>query len=246
MFKFLGGKIMVKLSARMKVPSDHLIQTRRKILNSTKTLLVNYGYKKTTIRKIAEDSGVLIGSIYYIFKNKEDIFQSMILAMVRNCIRKIEEHCPDESPAFRYAAVCALELKEMEAAPIIRDVYREGYDSAVIFEHMVHQFTMLAQHIFKDSCYETDDEIYYRNTLLIKGGMRACIGELYFEGKHDAAKSREALLDMALRLFGVPKEEREDVIARVVKQDKLWLEIANELANLPIEGGDDPDEEVGF
>lgn len=237
---------MVKVSARMKVSSEHLIKTRRKILNSTKSLLVHYGYKKTTIRKIAEDSGVLIGSIYYIFKNKEDIFQTMILAMVRNCIRKIEEHCPDESPAFRYAAVCTLELKEMEEAPIIRDVYREGYDSTVIFEHMVEQFTLLADHIFKGSSYETDMETYYQNTLLIKGGMRACIGELYFEEKHDAAKSRAALLDMALTLFHVPADERKDVITRVEAQEKLWLKIANELANLPIEGGDEPTELKGF
>lgn len=223
-----------------KLSSAHLIETRRKILNSTKTLLVNNGYKKTTIRKIAEDSGVLIGSIYYIFKNKEDIFQSMILAMVRNCIRKIEKQCPHESPAFRYAAVCALELKEMEAVPIIRDVYREGYDSTTTFEHMVTQFTLLAEHIFKGSPYETDRETYYQHTLLIKGGMRACIGELYFAKKHDAAKSRESLLQMALTLFGIPQAERDEVIKRVAENDGLWLKIANELATLPIEGGDEP------
>lgn len=163
----------------------------------------------------------------------------MILAMVRNCIRKIEEQCPEESPAFRYAAVCALELKEMEAAPIIRDVYREGYDSTSIFEHMVEQFVLLAEHIFKGSAYEADRETYYQNTLLIKGAMRACIGELYFTQKHDAAKSRASLLQMALSLFGVPKAERDEVVARVTQKDELWLKIANDLANLPIEGGDD-------
>lgn len=233
-------------SATVKVSSEHLMQTRRKILNSTKNLLVKNGYKRTTIRKIAEDSGVLIGSIYYIFKNKEDIFQSMILAMVRNCIRKIEQHCPDESPAFRYAAVCALELKYLEESPIIRDVYREGYDSTMVFEHMVNQYVLLAEHVFKGTRYETDWGTYYQHTLLIKGAMRACIGELYFEEPHDAAESRESLLDMALTLFGVPQAEREEVIARVAKQDELWLKIANELASQPIEEADEPAEFGSF
>ena len=43
-------------------------ETRQKILNTTKKLLRQNGYTKTTIRKIVEESGVLTGSIYYFFK----------------------------------------------------------------------------------------------------------------------------------------------------------------------------------
>lgn len=221
--------------ANLDVPSAHILEIRRKILNSAKSLLVKNGYKKTTIRKIADDSGVLIGSIYYIFKNKEDICQSMILAVGHSCIHKIEQHCPDESPAFRYAAVCALELKEMEAAPVIRDVYRAGYDSDSIFEGMVNQFARLAYHVFKGSPYEADEETYYQDALLIKGGMRACIAEMNFSQPHEPDRSRLSLLRMALTLFGVPEKEREETVARVIDKDALWLKIANELATQPIE-----------
>ena len=138
--------------------SQHIEDVRRRVLNSTKTLLVKHGYKRTTIRMIVEESGVLIGSIYYIFKNKEDIFQSLVLEMVQNGIAKIEARCPGASPIFLYAAVCEVELEEMEASPIIRDVYKEGYESKQVFEHMVNQFVLLAHHVFDDTTYEASDE----------------------------------------------------------------------------------------
>ena len=65
---------------QVEMSETHLLEVRRRILNVTKGLLVKYGYKKTTIRLIVQHSGVLIGSIYYIFRNKEEIFQSILMS----------------------------------------------------------------------------------------------------------------------------------------------------------------------
>ena len=212
----------------------HLQEVRRRILNATKELLVKYGYKKTTIRMIVQQSGILIGSIYYIFRNKEDIFRTIIMAMVRNAITKIDAHCGQESPAFRYAAACAIELRVEEAAPTIRDVYKEGYDSPQVFEHMVNQFVLLAHHVFDDTTYAASDEAYYQRSLLLKGAMHACISELYFETKRDHQKSRAQLLRLLMTLYHVPQAEAERTIREIAEKEAVWLEIANELATRPI------------
>ncbi|MCI7540804.1 MAG: TetR/AcrR family transcriptional regulator [Veillonellaceae bacterium] len=214
--------------------SQHIEDVRRRVLNSTKTLLVKHGYKRTTIRMIVEESGVLIGSIYYIFKNKEDIFQSLVLEMVQNGIAKIEARCPGASPIFLYAAVCEVELEEMEASPIIRDVYKEGYESKQVFEHMVNQFVLLAHHVFDDTTYAASDEAYYQRSLLLKGAMHACISELYFETKRDHQKSRAQLLRLLMTLYHVPQAEAERTIREIAEKEAVWLEIANELATRPI------------
>ena len=214
--------------------SQHIEDVRRRVLNSTKTLLVKHGYKRTTIRMIVEESGVLIGSIYYIFKNKEDIFQSLVLDMVQNGIAKIEARCPGASPIFLYAAVCEVELEEMEASPIIRDVYKEGYESKQVFEHMVNQFVLLAHHVFDDTTYAASDEAYYQRSLLLKGAMHACISELYFETKRDHQKSRAQLLRLLMTLYHVPQAEAERTIREIAEKEAVWLEIANELATRPI------------
>lgn len=214
--------------------SQHIEDVRRRVLNSTKTLLVKHGYKRTTIRMIVEESGVLIGSIYYIFKNKEDIFQSLVLEMVQNGIAKIEARCPGASPIFLYAAVCEVELEEMEASPIIRDVYKEGYESKEVFEHMVNQFVLFAHHVFDDTTYAASDEAYYQRSLLLKGAMHACISELYFETKRDHQKSRAQLLRLLMTLYHVPQAEAERTIREIAEKEAVWLEIANELATRPI------------
>lgn len=214
--------------------SQHIEDVRRRVLNSTKSLLVKHGYKRTTIRMIVEESGVLIGSIYYIFKNKEDIFQSLVLEMVQNGIAKIEARCPGASPIFLYAAVCEVELEEMEASPIIRDVYKEGYESKQVFEHMVNQFVLLAHHVFDDTTYAASDEAYYQRSLLLKGAMHACISELYFETKRDHQKSRAQLLRLLMTLYHVPQAEAERTIREIAEKEAVWLEIANELATRPI------------
>ena len=214
--------------------SQHIEDVRRRVLNSTKSLLVKHGYKRTTIRMIVEESGVLIGSSYYIFKNKEDIFQSLVLDMVQNGIAKIEARCPGASPIFLYAAVCEVELEEMEASPIIRDVYKEGYESKQVFEHMVNQFVLLAHHVFDDTTYAASDEAYYQRSLLLKGAMHACISELYFETKRDHQKSRAQLLRLLMTLYHVPQAEAERTIREIAEKEAVWLEIANELATRPI------------
>ena len=219
---------------QVEMSETHLLEVRRRILNVTKGLLVKYGYKKTTIRLIVQHSGVLIGSIYYIFRNKEEIFQSILVEMVDNALKKIDVRCPDASPVFRYAAACAIEIREMDAAPIIRDVYKEVYDSPLIFESMVEQYTRMCHHYFDGTPLAASDEEYYERMLLLKGAMRGCIGELYFKRPHDHARSRRRLLALALHLFHIPEQEITALVERVEFQNDLWLTIANELAMRPI------------
>lgn len=122
----------------------------------------------------------------------------------------------------------------MEASPIIRDVYKEGYESKQVFEHMVNQFVLLAHHVFDDTTYAASDEAYYQRSLLLKGAMHACISELYFETKRDHQKSRAQLLRLLMTLYHVPQAEAERTIREIAEKEAVWLEIANELATRPI------------
>ena len=102
-------------------------EVRQRILAAAKELFVQQGYKKTTIRQIVEKSGVLTGSIYYFFKNKEDIFQSLVMELLRQCTDLIAAHFRQESPAFRYAALCLVEFEAVAMNQLVRETYYEGY-----------------------------------------------------------------------------------------------------------------------
>ena len=51
---------------------------RAAILDSARELFARFGYKKTTMEDIAQSLGKGKSSLYYYFKNKEEIFQAVV------------------------------------------------------------------------------------------------------------------------------------------------------------------------
>ena len=213
--------------------NDHASIIRGRIMNSAKTLLAKEGYNRTTIRKIVEDSGVLTGSIYYFFKNKEDIFHAILLELMRNCISKINTRFKDESPMFKYAAVCQVELKVLSDYQVVRDSYKEGYNSVVIFEGMIGQFLELAEKLFDGTKYRLTEEEYYENTLMVKGAMNACLKEMFFRRSISKSRTRQKVIRLAISLFG-GREEADEIVEKIKEYDQVWEEIGQELVEHPI------------
>ena len=54
-------------------------RTARAILDSAYRLFVSQGYAATSMRQIAEDAGLALGSAYNHFSSKDDIFKTIIL-----------------------------------------------------------------------------------------------------------------------------------------------------------------------
>lgn len=54
------------------------IKTKDKILNISKKLFLEKGYHETDMRLIAKESNMAIGSLYYHFKNKDELFNKVI------------------------------------------------------------------------------------------------------------------------------------------------------------------------
>ncbi len=213
--------------------NDHASIIRGRIMNSAKNLLAREGYNKTTIRKIVEDSGVLTGSIYYFFKNKEDIFHAILLELMRDCIGRINARFKDESPMFKYAAACQVELMVLSDYQVVRESYKEGYDSVVIFEGMIAQFLELARKLFEGTKYQMTDDEYYENTLMVKGAMHACLTEMFFRRAISKARTRQKVIRLAIYLFG-GEDEADEILEKLEEYNPVWTEIGRELVERPI------------
>lgn len=201
---------------------------RRRILAAVKELFVRQGYKKTTIRQIVQKSGVLTGSIYYFFKNKDDIFQSLVMELFRQCTALIDGHFREESPAFRYAALCLVELEAVAMNPLVRETYYEGYTTPLIFEKITDHLTDMTGRIFGSSLGLSRDEIFLRS-LLIKGAMRSYIVQFEFKQSLDRKACVTLVLDTALQLLGVSQEERHDALQQLQQRLPEIETIADEM-----------------
>lgn len=185
----------------------HLESVRNKILYSAQELFIKQGYKNTTIRQVVKKSGILTGSIYHLFRNKEDIFQALVLRLLHECIDIINARFAGATPAFKYAAMCFVELKAVEVNLRVRETYYEGYTSKAIFSKMVEHVAAVSQQLFADSKLSLTQEEYYIRTLLIKGAMRSCVAQFYFFHEINVRSCWHDFLFMILPVWGVEAEE---------------------------------------
>lgn len=203
-------------------------EVRQRILAAAKELFVQQGYKKTTIRQIVEKSGVLTGSIYYFFKNKEDIFQSLVMELLRQCTDLIAAHFRQESPAFCYAALCLVEFEAVAMNQLVRETYYEGYTTPLTFEKITDHLAHMTGRIFGDSLGLSKEDIFLRS-LLIKGAMRSYIVQFDFSQPMDRQKYAALVLDTALQLLGISAAESHDVLAQLEQRLPEIEAIADEM-----------------
>jgi AcrR family transcriptional regulator len=74
---------------------------RERLVKSADALILQQGFKQTTLADIAENSGVPLGNVYYYFKSKEDIGKTVIERRLAN-LRQLLSNCRHaDSPKAR-------------------------------------------------------------------------------------------------------------------------------------------------
>lgn len=203
-------------------------KVRQQILSAAKELFVQQGYKKTTIRQIVNKSGVLTGSIYYFFKNKEDIFQSLVMELFLQCTKLITKSFAGESLAFRYAALCFVEFEAVAMNKLVRETYYEGYTAAHTFEKITEHLTDMTCSIFGAELVLSREEVFLRS-LLIKGAMRSYIVQYDFAAFVDRQAYATLVIDTALQLLGISQTERKKTLQQLQERLPEIQAIADEM-----------------
>ena len=216
---------------RQAVSHAHIEDVRRRILAAARALCLEQGYKKTTIRQIVQTSGVLTGSIYYLYKNKAAIFQAMMLELFKECVQILDEDFHDASPALRYGLMCRIELKAVARSPLVREIYYEGYTQPAIFEKIVRHAAAVTREMFQAKQPSFTAQDYYQRTLLIQGMMRSCIAQYYFAGGAADPVCEKLTLEMAFVLLGVQPVEREQVFSQLAGMDAVVCRLTEHMLN---------------
>jgi AcrR family transcriptional regulator len=90
-------------------------RTSAAIIEAAYTLFVQQGYHGTSMRQIAQEANLALGSIYNHFDSKEAIFKAVIIAYhpFLTVVPKLE-HLEDKSPADLLRNAARLFVQEME------------------------------------------------------------------------------------------------------------------------------------
>ena len=70
--------------------TDH--ETEAKLLASAKLEFLEKGYAKASLRKICANAGMTTGALYFFFKDKEDLFRSIVEKPFRELLEMMKIH----------------------------------------------------------------------------------------------------------------------------------------------------------
>ncbi len=79
------------MRTQVKLGEAKKIKAREKIVSTAKKIFFRKGYANTTIDEIAEKAGVGKGSIYLHFKNKDDLFVSLMIPTLNRLGEKLAD-----------------------------------------------------------------------------------------------------------------------------------------------------------
>lgn len=96
--------------------------TRRRILDASINLFMEQGYEKTTTRQILQRVGILNGSLYNIYRSKEEIFSDIIMIALAEVAHQAPETDPDYEWSDRLSYVLCMELYISERSPRIAEL----------------------------------------------------------------------------------------------------------------------------
>ena len=82
--------------------TDH--ETEAKLLASAKLEFLEKGYAKASLRKICANAGMTTGALYFFFKDKEDLFRSIVEKPFRELLEMMKIHFAEDAQLFSESA----------------------------------------------------------------------------------------------------------------------------------------------
>ncbi len=193
------------------------VPPKKRILRAAEQLFIKQGYRNTTMRQIASKSKMGVGNIYYYFKNKYEIFYTLISQPdpierfaplfevffdpqvfpedVERIGEVIENLYQKNRSFFILLTIDALEFKGKHASIVVNFVPEENL-------HIFRE--MMGPHV-KDKIRD-DMDIYFISKLIVQVYMNFFITEDLYGGKQH---------------LGYPRKETITKIARVLKEGFL-------------------------
>lgn len=87
-------------------------QTRNRVLEVARTLFSEHGYEAVTIRMIADEAGIAVGSVFTTFNSKSDVLSAIV-------VEEIDKQCDGLETALAAVQGCAARIKALFA-----EIYR--------------------------------------------------------------------------------------------------------------------------
>lgn len=105
--------------------SDNQIERAESILDAAETLIVRYGYDKTTVSDIAREAGISKGAIYLSFESKEALFEALLRREIATHTARWIELVEADPRGGTIGAMYRNTLRALDERPFMAAMFRQ-------------------------------------------------------------------------------------------------------------------------
>lgn len=194
-------------------------KTRKKILSVCVRLFLQQGYKETTVTQIVREAGITRGSYQNQFPTKDAVLMELVKTMFSSQFDMARSIAGDNlPPVYTYAVETSIQLALTELNENLRELYIESYTHPDTAEYIYLQTTSELKNIFAPYLPDHSESDFYDMEIGTSGLMRS-----YMAKKCDIhfplQRKLECFLTAAMRVYRVPEEDQEKVLAFIAVLD---------------------------
>ena len=200
---------------------------RKRILEESVKLFLEQGYEKTTTRQILQRVGILNGSLYNIYRSKEEIFSDIIMIALAEVAHQAPETDPDYEWSDRLSYVLCMELYISERSPRIAELLSLISQKRAIRDRISD--TVMTWH-------ETSEFKDADHPLMILDALTGVTSAFIHRMVSDPEKvdSRKAMEIVVRLVDSLLEHERRDVSAVVDRMERHMSEQSVSICGIPI------------
>lgn len=193
---------------------------RRKILLKAANMFLSQGYTQTTLRELARESGVNIGSLMHLFENKENILCALVSVVLDgqfSAVQKLLSNMTDDKILF-WAAETTLQLYMAESSEQIRDLYITAYSLPKTSDIIRRSIAEKMSEYFLPYNPGYQEKDFYEMEIATGGIIRGFMSvpcDMYFTMDVKVAR----YLETSFRVYKVPQEKTQEAIQFVSRFD---------------------------
>ena len=193
---------------------------RRKILLKAANMFLSQGYTQTTLRELARESGVNIGSLMHLFENKENILCALVSVVLDGQFSAVQEllsNMTDDKILF-WAAETTLQLYMAESSEQIRDLYITAYSLPKTSDIIRRSIAEKMSEYFLPYNPGYQEKDFYEMEIATGGIIRGFMSvpcDMYFTMDTKVAR----YLETSFRVYKVPQEKTQEAIQFVSRFD---------------------------
>lgn len=196
-----------------------LSETEIRIIKGAVKLFLENGYSATTFKMIQDETGVKLGNITYYFRTKEDMLYILVQEIMDFHLNVIEDtHDKTGDAMLSCAMEVAIQIALCENNDKAWDLYHSSYTHQHILE-MIKDWTAKKNfHLLGEKLPHLSEEDFRRlenvcTSIELSALTSPC-------GRYYTLEDKVTLtLDSIMKIYEIPKEERQEVIKKVLEHD---------------------------